>query len=199
MVYIQECQDSGWKLGGAKGKVVKVEYWIPYDKEQRKRITWDEFREMLDDKVTLPPLYFAVFNAKHIEGIPSLPNIEMNDINSHGIIKMLSANMEVEILNDGGDRAFYRPSEDKIHMPFPKYFESDYAYDAITLHELAHSTGAAHRLNRNLSNMFGSSDYAYEELIVEITSCFMSTNLRMKLDKQHIDNHKAYVQSWIQK
>ena len=39
--------------------------------------------------------------------------------------------------------------------------------------------------------------YAYEELIAEISSCFMSANLRMEQQEGHIKNHKAYVQSWI--
>lgn len=50
------------------------------------------------------------------------------------LVNTISANMGMEILNDGGDTAFYSPPEDKIHLPRPEYFYTDYAYN---------STGAA--------------------------------------------------------
>ena len=39
---------------------------------------------------------------------------------------------------------------------------------------------------------------AYEELVAEMTSCFLSADLQVEQTQEHIDNHKAYVQSWIQ-
>ncbi|QUH20392.1 ArdC family protein [Alkaliphilus sp. B6464] len=195
----KQIQDKGWKLNkGAKGE--KVEYWMPFDRAAKKSITWDEFRKRKiakDQSVVLSTKYYTVFNGQDIKGIPPVPLLKINDITPDEIIAKLSQNMGVEIMNDGNDRAFYRPGEDKIHLPKPEYFETDYAYNATALHELAHSTGAAHRLDRNIMNMFGSSDYAYEELIAEITSCFMSINLQAEQDDTRIDNHKAYVQSWI--
>ncbi|MDQ4678458.1 ArdC-like ssDNA-binding domain-containing protein, partial [Stenotrophomonas maltophilia group sp. RNC7] len=112
-------QDKGWKLNkGAKGE--KVEYWMPFDKEARKSITWDEFRKRKiaqDQSVVLSVKYYTVFNGQNIKGIPPLPPPETNDITPDEIIAKLSKNMEVEIMNDGNDRAFYRQSEDKIHLP----------------------------------------------------------------------------------
>ena len=87
-------------------------------------------------------------------------------------------------------------------MPDPGAFVSSYAYNATALHELAHSTGASHRLNRNISGLFGSEDYAFEELVAEMTSCMVSTNYVMNdsgVDeylKDHAENHKRYVKSW---
>ena len=193
----KQIQDKGWKLNkGSKG--VKIEYWLPYDKKEKKGISWDDYRRRSGEpSVILVTRYYVVFNGKDIEGIPPLPPLQVNNINPDELIARLSKNMAVEILNDGRDRAFYNTLEDKIHMPMAEHFKSDYAYNATALHELAHSSGAAHRLNRDLNNMFGSSSYAYEELIAEISSCFMSASLRIKQDKAHVDNHKAYVQSWI--
>ena len=53
------------------------------------------------------------------------------------------------------------------------------------------------RLNRNLHNYFGSESYAYEELVAEISASFMSEHLDIVLPEAHMENHKAYVQSWI--
>ena len=71
-------------------------------------------------------------------------------------------------------------------------------------HELAHSTGHPDRLNRSIKNIFSSEDYAFEELIAEMTSCFMAleTVSPESLDESNLckytENHKAYVQSWAQ-
>lgn len=196
----KQLYDKGWKLNkGAKGE--QIEYWMPYDKEAKKGITWEDYstrKAAGDEAVTLSTKYYTVFNGKDITGIPPLPSYEINQIEPDEIIAKLSTNMGVEIINNGGDRAFYRPSEDTIHLPLPGSFKTSYAYNATALHELAHATGAAHRLNRNIMNLFGSSSYAYEELIAEISSCFMSANLSMPQDQAHLNNHKAYVQSWIQ-
>lgn len=65
------------------------------------------------------------------------------------------------------------------------------------MHELAHATGAAHRLNRKLTGSNSQESYAQEELVAEITSCFLSSELPVKQTEEHIRNHQAYVQSWI--
>lgn len=95
------------------------------------------------------------------------------------------------------DRAFYRPSEDRIYLPNREQFFSTYDYASTALHELAHATGAAHRLNRKLTGSTSQESYAQEELVAEITSCFLSSELPVKQTEEHIRNHQAYVQSWI--
>lgn len=193
-----------WHL--TKGtKAVYVEYWYPYDYENKKALTWDEYKAELDkgrseEDFTLNTRYTAVFNADAVEGMPKLVVSENLDVKQEDVIDKLSANMGVPICYDGENNAFYRPSEDAIHVPDPKYFESSYAFNSTVLHELAHSTGHPSRLNRPIQNIFGSEAYAFEELIAEMTSCFMSATV-MDPDASesavHMDNHKAYIQSWI--
>lgn len=196
----KQVQEKGWRLENAKGQGVKVEYWYPYDREDKKMLTWEEFRrtgEEFGRRYMLAARYATVFNGSLIRGMPQLQLPEQNDISLDVLIERLSMNMGVEIMHDGGDQAFYTPSEDRIHLPLAQSFESDYAYASVALHELAHSTGAPHRLNRNLSGGFGSPEYAYEEMVAEISSCFMSANLQVPQNERHVENHKAYVQSWV--
>lgn len=198
-----QIKERGWKLHDAKGQGVNVEYWLPYDREEKRTISWDEYRmagEPFGNRYVLRVRYSTVFNAMLIDGIPKLPEPEVHDVEPDELVGRLSENMGVGIENDGGDRAFYRPSEDKIHLPLPETFLSNYAYASTALHELAHSTGAPHRLNRDMGGTFGTPQYAYEELVAEISSCFMSVNLNLNAvqDERHVENHKAYVQSWIQ-
>ncbi len=191
-----------WHLK-AGSKATYVEYWYPYDLRNKKALTWDQYKHELangrgDSEFKLSTRYTAVFNACDIEGMPELPAIEENDISQDELIAKLSSGMGVEILMDGGDRAYYSPSQDKIHLPTPDSFINDYAFNATALHELSHATGHPSRLNRNMGGFFGGAEYAYEELIAEMCSCFMGVNLNQTASAAHIDNHKAYVQSWIQ-
>lgn len=191
-----------WHLQ-AGSKAVYVEYWYPYDPKDKVALTWEQYRDKLRDGRTpdefmLRAKYTAVFSAHNVDGIPELEKPpERDDINADEIIGTLSKNMGVPISFDGGDRAYYSPLSDSIHLPEPGAFESDYAFNSTALHELAHSTGHISRLNRPQIGTFGSAAYAYEELVAEMCACFMSTGLAAQATEQHIENHKAYVQSWI--
>lgn len=180
-----------------------VEYWYPYDLKAKKALTWDQYKDEIangrkEEEFKLSTRYTAVFNAHDVEGMPEIPAPVKNDIKPDELISKLSKNMNVEIMNDGGDKAYYSPSQDMIHLPTPESFNSDYAYNATALHELSHSTGHPTRLNRPQGGFFGSESYAYEELVAEMCSCFMGVDLCTEATSAHIDNHKAYVQSWVQ-
>ena len=101
-------------------------------------------------------------------------------------------------IEHGGANAYYNGSSDRIYLPLKEAFFSEYEYNATALHELSHATGAPERLNRKQGNGFGSPEYAYEELVAEISSSFMGEHLQFEQTKEHIQNHIAYVQSWIQ-
>ncbi|MBR3402483.1 MAG: hypothetical protein IKG67_09640, partial [Parasporobacterium sp.] len=136
-----------------------------------------------------------------VEGMPALetaPAFSNPEVSEDELIRLLSEGMGVEIINDGGDKAYYSPVQDKIHLPLAESFTSEYAYNATTLHELGHATGHPTRLNRPQNAFFGTGQYAYEELVAEMCSCFMSADLKTELTPEHLENHKAYVQSWIQ-
>ena len=194
-----------WHLkAGSKGTY--VEYWFPFDKKEKKSMRWDEFQKLKEQddfdesRYTLRSRYTPVFNASNIEGMPDLDFPKNPDVKPDKLVAMISGGMSVPVLNDGGDRAYYSQREDAVHLPKPEYFESDYAYNSTALHELSHATGHPSRLNRDQSGSFGSSTYAYEELVAEMSSCFMGANLEdhgASQSELHLRNHQAYVQSWI--
>src|SRR3546814_20891213 len=62
------------------------------------------------------------------------------------------------------------------------------------LHELTHATGHAKSLNRDLTNSFGSKDYAREELIAEMGSAFLCAALGITPTVRHAD----YLGSWLE-
>lgn len=184
-------------------KAVYVEYWYPYDPKDKKALTWEQYGEELragrsPEDFFLRTKYTAVFNGQNVDGMPELEKLPEKAIKPDQIVGTLSRNMGVPISYDGGDRAYYSPLSDSIHLPPPGAFENDYAFNATALHELAHSTGHISRLNRSQIGAFGSAAYAYEELVAEMSSCFMGAGLTVQPTEQHINNHKAYVQSWVQ-
>ena len=68
---------------------------------------------------------------------------------------------------------------------------------AVTLHEMSHSTGHPDRLNRPIVNKFGTPEYAKEELNAEFGSAFLQMDLGIKLSDEAINDHAAYLHSWI--
>ena len=72
------------------------------------------------------------------------------------------------------------------------------SYMSVFLHEAAHASGAAHRLNRDLTGSFGSESYAKEELRAEIASAFTASATGINYEQApQMENHTAYVQNWI--
>src|SRR5205807_9575427 len=69
-----------------------------------------------------------------------------------------------------------------------------HAHNWTALHELGHWTGAAQRLDRDLSGSFGSKKYAQEELVAEITSAFVCASLGIVPTVRHAD----YIGSWLE-
>lgn len=183
-------------------KSVEIEFFLPYDTEQKVWLDWELYEQLPAEQkknCTFYAKYSRVFNASQVEGVPPyLPEaIEEQEISPDRLLQTLSDAMGVRIFHDGGDQAFYRPSTDTIHLPEQRYFHSDDDYNGTVLHELTHASGAEHRLNRNIRNGFGTDAYAYEELVAEIGSTFMSEYLHMKPSAFHIKNHVAYVRNWI--
>ena len=101
----------------------------------------------------------------------------------------------------GGSKACYRREYDRIELPArdrfcgsPTSSESE-AYYGTLLHELAHWSGAPHRLNRTFGTRFGDEDYAVEELVAELGAAFLCADLGIANEPR--PDHAAYVASWL--
>ena len=186
-------------------KAVYVEYYYPYDTKEKKNLTWDEYYKLIRDDgrdeadFYLKAKYSAVYNACQIEGIdPYVDNLKTYETKPNETVIELARKMQVALAFDGGDRAYYSAREDKIHLPKAEYFYSSEAWAGTALHEEVHSSGAAKRLNRpGIVNRYDDESYAYEELIAEIGSCLLCYSLGIEESEKNIENHQAYVASWI--
>lgn len=93
------------------------------------------------------------------------------------------------------DQAYYAPGSDRIVIPLKAQFNEGEKFYGTLLHEMAHSTGTEERLNRNLKNKFGDKDYAREELVAEMTSAMMASQLGITNGIQQ--DNVGYLQSWL--
>jgi antirestriction protein ArdC len=85
---------------------------------------------------------------------------------------------------------------DLIQLPPDAAFSSHEYWCSTAIHETAHSTGHASRMNRVLTAKFGSHDYSREEARVEMAAAFVCNTLNLPTDYA---NHAAYIAAWIGK
>ncbi len=93
----------------------------------------------------------------------------------------------------GGDKAFYKPSEDYIQMPEKTSFDNEVSYYGTLLHELVHWTKKDNRSGRKQSK--NRKEYAYEELIAELGAVFLCAEFGIETTPR-ID-HAQYLNGWI--
>lgn len=181
-----QAKDKGWQV--KKGsKSVTGFFYKPLEVDDEKA----------KDGIRVIPILksFALFHAAQVDGIPAYkaPTIEEAPWRSEEASEIIMKNSGATI-RIGGDRAFYSSTTDHIQIP-PSVAFKDAGEEACTkLHELGHWTGAAHRLNRDLSGRFGSAAYAMDEIRVELASAFIAGELNIPAD---IPNHASYIQNWL--
>lgn len=181
---------------------VPIEYWYVYNIKERKKYTFSEYQKVVNEcserekEFRLASRVYLVFNEDCIEGLPKENISEKMQLEKSEVIDKLILNMGVNY-EEQGSKAFYRISDDTVVIPPMEQFKSDYHYYATQLHELCHATGHLSRLNRKFGFSFGSEEYAKEELRAEISSSFLMQEFDLEYDDSHIDNHAAYIQSWI--
>lgn len=93
----------------------------------------------------------------------------------------------------GGDRACYAPEEDTIYLPPRAQFRDAEGFYATAMHELAHWSGHQSRLNRSFDGRFGEPQYAAEELIAELASAFLCSELGLNT----IGSSASYLEGWL--
>lgn len=202
-----QAKDKGWKvIKGEKG--TRVEFWSMYDTKTKKKLTPSQVKKLRDtlelsefhDRVKPISNVFTVFNGEQLDGIPKLKVESRRLFSTAELIELrdrLLKNMELR-LREGGNEAFYSPTNDYVNMPMIERFDGAYSYMSTFLHESAHASGAKHRLNRDLSGKFGSESYAKEELRAEIASAFTASATGIKYEQSPtMENHAAYIQNWI--
>jgi antirestriction protein ArdC len=139
---------------------------------------------------------FIVFNIEQCDGLPShivaAPKSSASSELSPDAEALIQATGAKFVI--GGGQAFYHRGDDFISVPDRETFLTPADYYCTALHELGHWTAHPSRLNRDLQHRFGSSAYAREELIAELTSAFLCAHLNIVPQVRHAD----YLGHWLQ-
>ena len=144
---------------------------------------------------------YSVFNAEQVEGWEAAPAPRAPSFDPIAAAEEF-VNRTGATVRHGGGRAFYTEAADYIQMPDKSAFvgtETSTAaesYYGTTLHELVHWSGAKKRLAREFGKRFGDSAYAFEELVAELGSAFLSADLLLHCEPRA--DHAKYLASWLE-
>jgi len=186
----KQAQEIGAKVRkGAKGVM-----GIFYKMVERTSKNAEESAEAGDDRLIPLLKPFWVFNVADIDNLPLQPESTTACFDAieeaEQILKKSGA-----VIQHGGNRACYSPSMDMIRLPQPMQFKTPADYYGVALHELTHWTGHDSRLAREFGMRFGDEAYAFEELVAELGSAFVMSDLGLM--QNTLDGHASYAQSWL--
>lgn len=170
-------------------------------------VLWKEFRakgdEASDDDASndagnhrrLFAKAFSLFNADQVDGYapeaaPVLPESERL-AGAEAFIAALGIDTVY-----GSASAYYHLTEDRIYMPDFSAFNDAHGFYATHIHEAAHASGAAHRLDRDFSAKWTRHALAMEEATAELTASFLLADLGIAHEPR--PDHAAYIASWLQ-
>lgn len=145
---------------------------------------------------------YSVFNVDQTEGLPekyqaaapvtSVPRENARNERADHFVH----NTKAEICHEG-NRACYSLLEDRIYMPNLNRFKDSDDYYATLLHELTHWTIRDERCPRRFRpSIFGTGNYAREELIAELGAAFLCADLQLSLTPR--PDHADYIANWLE-
>jgi len=144
---------------------------------------------------------YHLFSAEQCENIPIPPDPE-ETINPFTPIekceKIIKGYKNPPCIHYGGNRAFYRPSEDRVQMPHEHTFNTSADFYHVLFHELSHSTGSKSRLARKEvieRNEFGSEDYSSEEICADLSASMLSAVAG--ISNETVELSASYINGWL--
>jgi antirestriction protein ArdC len=211
-VTYKQAQDKGGHVkSGEKSTVIyfwkvlfkdtEEDEWISSGENEglKKRLSKSDYKSRVNVIPTVK--HFNVFNLDQTADLDDLRADETEDGEEWDPIEraeqIVQDYEDGPSITEGASKAFYRPSDDEVHVPDRKRFPSAGNFYHTLFHELAHSTGHESRLDRKhlKRSAFGSEDYSKEELTAELASSFLSADAGIDYD---IANNAAYIQSWLE-
>lgn len=148
-----------------------------------------------DDRRRLFARAFSLFNADQVEGYAPEPGPFLPESERLATAEQFIAALGVDAVY-GSTSAYYHIGEDRIHMPDFAAFRDAHGFYATHIHEAAHASGAAHRLDRDFSERWTKHALAMEEATAELTASFLLADLGIAHEPR--PDHAAYIASWLQ-
>ena len=201
---------------GEKSFPVFLTTFTVVNPQTKERIPYDDYRNLSKEEQAKYKVYpkLQVFNVFNVAGQTNIAEtrpelyeklkqlaagqiVHQGDLKSDPAIdRMIDDNLFFCPINQvKGDKSYYSPARDEIVIPTREQFIDGEAFATNTLHECAHATGAASRLNRTMGHAFGSEEYAKEELTAELSAALIASQHGLT---KHVKNDSAaYLKSWL--
>lgn len=141
----------------------------------------------------------AVFNFEQVEGVAR----PADDLPPRPEDRLQVAELLFDVMPDKPEivhrvtaQPAYSPRLDRITLPHLSQFESADEFFATLYHELVHSTGAKHRLNR-FAEAEGDrvEQYSFEELVAEFGAAFLCGFAGIQ-NRGTEDPQASYIEGW---
>jgi antirestriction protein ArdC len=161
----------------------------------------DDSDDQNDDEPCRPRLFaraYAVFAAEQVDGADEIlarrqrPQRDTPERIDAAETYFAAIGAEVK---RGGNRAYYQPATDEIHVPNLDRFDQAPHYYGTLAHEHAHWTGHPTRLARDLTGRFGDDSYAAEELVAELAAAMWCAQHGISAVTR--PDHAAYLAGWL--
>ena len=191
-------------LKGSKGTPIIVNKYYNIYKKNNQRVEITEQEALEDPTIEVIRQFYNtaeyVFNIQQTDANPEdfllEPNPQYDEIDK--LLMDYCQREQIEIVK--GNKNSYLPKEDKIRLVDKTlYYDLDCYYSSFA-HECAHSTGAEHRLNRELickgavEDKTGIQKYSQEEVVAELASVILTNEYGI----EHLDYSAAYISSFLQ-
>jgi antirestriction protein ArdC len=186
-----QAQERGWKIKkGSRSSLVKYSGMII-----KEEMEYEEALEGRREKIFINK-WFRVFNFEQIEGVSGLEDISEKDFVARDECEAVLKNIDIEVRESvRTDRAYYSVDDDCVYVPNRGRFINEIEFYKTVFHELGHATGAEHRLNREKGKIFGDKEYAFEELVAEITSFLVGQVVGC--GSAPSENDASYLKNWL--
>ena len=175
----------GFKMKGEKGDPVRktfpIYYYSPVERDP-------------ESGDVLKPPFMNVTNTANIEQFEGIEHISEPVFIHDGADLTPATELQValDIQVKEGEPS-YSPTLDIVRMPDLCQFKTVKGYLSTMFHEFAHATGHEKRLKRDMTGRFGTPEYAFEELIAELSAVFLCAEKGIDYDIEH---HASYLEHW---
>ena len=201
---------------GEKSTPVMLTTFTCVNPETKERIKYDDYKRLTEEERSKYNVYpklqvYNVFNLSQTNLKESRPEMYQKFVDetegqkfqsTEGMkdFPVIDAMIEKDlyvcpIKPTFGDDAYYSISKDEIVIPEKSQFTDGESFYSNLLHEMSHASGSESRLNRLRPSTFGSSVYAREELVAELTAALVSSQHGMT--KGIKADSAAYLKSWL--
>ena len=142
-----------------------------------------------------------LYNGSVISGLGEEPEPLYNWMEKAEVKKRLLENCKAKLVFDQTENNFYVKDTDTIHMVPEEKWKNKDEFLVELYHCISHSTLIDSRAGKNpffldLKKRCGQTNYAVEELVVEMATYRFRTKYGLKISDSHKKTHSEYLTRW---